>query len=143
MTDGTENTIDPTAEEDLAGAGWKVERTVFTAVKVETKQATDKNGSGTQALITWQALVGNRKEEVTQRVWLTHTDEATANRAAGDRKRLYIAVFGGPKGNIAGIQGRQVSAEGNEDDSGFRKIRGFRKVDGGVAAAPMAEAAGL
>lgn len=141
--------IPPEQEEDLSGAGWKVPRTPWVITSVEESPASDKNGSGIRATIEYTAEVEGRTFNVKERIWKSHTDKATSDRAAGDRKRLYTAVFGGPKGALTAttLLGKTLSAEGYEDAQGFRRLRGHRAVAAGFAASgaasPAVSTAGL
>lgn len=126
--------LDASAELDLTNEGFSVERTNWQITKaiVESPDPGKK-----RAVVEFTAQVEGRSVSVTDRFWMQYTGSGDAQKDArttsigrGQLKRLFNAAFGSPKGSVAALQGRWVSAEGSEDEQGFRRLRGMRGAEG-------------
>ena len=116
------DTFDPSAELDYSKAGFSTPRVNWTITEAKVEQASNRRGAGMQAVIEFTAEVDGRTLNVTQRAWLAHEDAQQANIGHGTLKRIFLSANGQPKGNVPGLLGKMVSAEGYEDDQGFRRL---------------------
>lgn len=120
-------------ELDLTGEGFSVPRTNWEIVSAEVEAP---NPGQQRAVIEFRATYDGIEYGVTERFWLQYTgsgdpskDQQTTNIGRGQLKRLFKAAFGTPKGTVAGLVGQWVSAEGSEDNAGFRRLQGFREAE--------------
>lgn len=130
---GEGETISAHDELDLSDAGFSVPRTNWqiTEATVESPQPGQQ-----RAVVEFTASVEGIEYQVTERYWLQYTgsgdpdkDERVTQIGRGQLKRLFNAALGTPAGSVASLEGEWVSAEGDEDDQGFRRIRRIREAE--------------
>lgn len=123
------DTLSPEQELDLSGEGLQRTRATFEITGAELNPS--KKGTGTVLHVSFEALEevdgipGFRADEY---IVVRHPKPGVAKGGMGRLKRLFIAAFGTPEGSIAGLEGRQVSAEVWEDEEGFRRIGRYQAV---------------
>lgn len=127
----SDEAISPQDELDLSDEGFQVDRTNWQIVEATV----DSDQPGRQsAVITFRTEQDDVEYEVTERWWLQYTGSGDAEKDAlvtrigrGQLKRLFNAALGTSEGSIAQLEGEWVSAEGDEDDRGFRTLNGIRE----------------
>lgn len=118
-------------ELDLTDEGFQVPQTNWqiTSAEVEAPQPGQQ-----RAVIEFTTEHDGVEYQVTDRLWLQYTgsgdpnkDELVTRIGRGQLKRLFIAALGGPVGTVAELQGKWISARGEEDENGFRRLRSIRE----------------
>lgn len=63
--------------------------------------------------------------------YLNHDERPQlAKIGIGSLKQIFRAVYGRTQGTVAGLKGEMVRAKVTEDDSGFARVRRYRKPQG-------------
>jgi hypothetical protein len=134
---GDTEVFDVNAELDLTNEGFSTPRINWQIIKAEVESP---NPGQQRAVVEFAGAHGGIDYSVTDRFWLQYTGSGDASRDAkttsigrGQLKRLFIAALGTPKASVSQLMGTWVSAEGQEDDLGFRRLRGLRTAEGGAA----------
>lgn len=146
--------LDPTSELDLADEGFSTPRMLWTITEAEFA-GVDEDGDEVEDLrdaerisanITFEAEVDGNDVDFTVFYTFKHPNEQAQQIGRGQLKRLFIAAFGQPKGQITDLIGKKVSAEGGEDNRGFRTLKRLRapaKSSTKAGNAPVEAVAGL
>jgi hypothetical protein len=112
-------------ELDLSGEGFQP----FVADFLITEAEIEETDKGQRAVVKFEAEhTDGYTLSVTERFWLKHENAKAEAIGRGQLKRLFAAVFGGPKGSLSSLPGQYVNAQAREDDAGFRRIGRYKAV---------------
>lgn len=130
-------------ELDLTSAGFEVPQTNWQIS--EARVESPKPGQQ-RAVVTFRTEHDGLTYEVTDRYWIQYTgsgdpakDKKVTQIGQGQLKKLFVNATGSPKASVAALEGKWVSARGEEDENGFRRLRSMRPAEDSVEAGDTGE----